>query len=151
MVDRVVAQESSSEALVTSDVAQGMVAAADPEYLQRALSNILRNAIRYAGGTGPIRILAESSDGKVRLVVEDCGPGLPEGELDAVFSPFYRPDAVRTPGTGGAGLGLAIVKGCVEACEGTVICRNRKPSGLEVAIELRSCTFSDNRKDVAKN
>jgi len=68
--------------------------------------------------------------------VEDSGPGLPESELEAVFSPFHTPDTARTPGTGGVGLGLAIVQGCVAACGGTVHCRNRKPHGLEVIVEL---------------
>jgi len=56
--------------------------------------------------------------------------------LDEVFAPFYRPEAARSRDSGGAGLGLAIVKSCVEACGGTVVCRNRKPSGLEVTISL---------------
>jgi two-component system, OmpR family, sensor histidine kinase CpxA len=69
--------------------------------------------------------------------VADSGPGLPEAELEQVFTPFYRPDTARTRETGGAGLGLAIVRTCVEACGGTVVCRNRKPAGLEVAIRLK--------------
>lgn len=56
--------------------------------------------------------------------------------LEEVFEPFYRPEAARSRGTGGAGLGLAIVKSCVAACRGTVKCQNRKPSGLEVTISL---------------
>ncbi len=69
--------------------------------------------------------------------VSDCGPGVPEDQLDAMFDPFYRLEAARERETGGVGLGLAIVKTCVEACEGTVRARNRKPSGLEVEIRLR--------------
>ena len=70
------------------------------------------------------------------LTVADCGPGLPEQSLDDIFTPFYRPEAARNRDTGGAGLGLAIVKSCIEACRGTVVCRNRQPSGLEVTIAL---------------
>jgi two-component system sensor histidine kinase CpxA len=72
----------------------------------------------------------------VALTVADCGQGLPEAELEEVFTPFYRPEASRTRESGGAGLGLAIVKSCVELCRGTVKCRNRQPSGLEVTIHL---------------
>ena len=63
---------------------------------------------------------------------------MPDSELDAVFEPFYRPDVSRDRETGGVGLGLAIVRACIEACGGSVHWRNRKPTGLEVVIELRS-------------
>lgn len=136
---RIVAlQEQAEGSEVTVDVPEALIALADAEYLQRALANLIRNAIRYAGNAGPIRVTAQTNGDRVRILVQDSGPGLPQADLDAVFSPFYRPDTVRTPGTGGAGLGLAIVKGCVEACRGSVSCRNRTPSGLEVTIELES-------------
>ncbi len=59
------------------------------------------------------------------LTVEDCGPGIPETELQRIFDPFHRLDASRDRQTGGVGLGLAIVKTCVEACQGTVVAANR--------------------------
>ena len=117
----------------------GLTVLADREHLGRALGNVLRNAIQYAGEAGPIRVSAERAGEMVHLKVTDCGAGLPEGELEAVFTPFHRLDAARTPGTGGTGLGLAIVKSAVEACGGTVWCRNRKPAGLEVILALRGC------------
>ena len=49
-------------------------------------------------------------------------------------------DTSRTRETGGAGLGLSIVKTCVETCRGTVVCRNRRPHGLEVVIRLNAST-----------
>jgi two-component system sensor histidine kinase CpxA len=110
---------------------------ADRDYLERALGNVLRNSIAYAGAAGPIGVRAERGPGTVRLIVHDLGPGLPESELEAVFSPFYRVDVVRTPGTGGSGLGLAIVRNCIDACGGSVVCRNGKQSGLEVVISLK--------------
>ncbi len=110
----------------------------EPELLTRALSNLLRNAIRYAGDAGPITITAEPRDGQVLLTISDCGPGIPEAELQRIFDPFYRLDASRDRETGGVGLGLAIVKTCVEACQGTVVAENRVPSGLQVMITLRA-------------
>ena len=111
---------------------------AEPDLLTRALSNLLRNAIRYAGKAGPIAITAVPRDKRVALTVEDCGPGIPEAELQRVFDPFYRLDASRDRQTGGVGLGLAIVKTCVEACRGTVVATNRLPTGLQVTITLRA-------------
>jgi len=71
-------------------------------------------------------------------VVSDSGPGLAEEDLDRIFTPFYRPEASRNRESGGTGLGLAIVRSCVESCQGTVQCRNRKPRGLELEIRLKS-------------
>jgi two-component system sensor histidine kinase CpxA len=107
-----------------------------PDYLFRSLSNLVRNALRYAADAGPITISATDDGNSVWIRIADQGPGLPEGELDEVFKPFYRPEFVRQRETGGAGLGLAIVRSCIEACGGAVQCRNRSPKGLEVEIRL---------------
>ena len=75
------------------------------------------------------------------ITVADCGSGVPEAELAQIFDPFYRLDSSRDASTGGVGLGLAIVKTCIESCRGTVSCRNRQPSGLEVALRLQSASL----------
>jgi signal transduction histidine kinase len=111
---------------------------ADTEFLIRSLANVVRNAVRYAGNRGPIRISANQTDDHVQIRVTDSGPGVPEDSLDKIFAPFYRIDDARDRQTGGAGLGLAIVRTCIEACGGLVECRNRRPSGLEVRIQLRA-------------
>ena len=64
--------------------------------------------------------------------------GLPEEEVERVFTPFYRVETSRNRALGGVGLGLAIVRNCVDACRGTVRCRNRVPAGLEVEIRLKA-------------
>ena len=79
---------------------------------------------------------ASEKEGVVSITVADSGPGIPAAELEEVFKPFYRPELARQRETGGVGLGLAIVKTCVEACGGSVKCRNRSPKGLEVEIRL---------------
>ncbi len=136
-VARVLEREAGDGIKITTAIEEKIAALAQPELLRRALSNVLRNAIRYAGSAGPIEISAEREGGMVVIRVSDRGPGVPEDHLDAMFDPFYRLEASRERETGGVGLGLAIVKTCIEACEGTVRARNRKPSGLEVEIRLR--------------
>jgi two-component system sensor histidine kinase CpxA len=108
--------------------------------LDRALSNLLRNAVRYAGKAGPIEIRAVSDGDTVEITVRDHGPGVPAESLPRIFEPFYRPEAARQRTTGGAGLGLAIVKSCIEACGGSVAARNCDPHGLqaEIMLPLRS-------------
>jgi len=108
----------------------------NPDYLMRAISNLLRNAIRYAGDRGPVTVSARRDRDEISIAVSDHGPGLPEDEIDRVFTPFYRLETSRNRDAGGAGLGLAIVRSCVEACKGSVRCRNLAPSGLEVEIRL---------------
>jgi two-component system sensor histidine kinase CpxA len=117
-----------------------LFAMADREYLLRAVSNLVRNALRYAGSAGPIVVSAHRQNGEVVILVADSGAGIPEEEIDRIFTPFYRLENSRNRQTGGVGLGLAIVRSCVEACHGKVLCRNRKPSGLEVEIRLIAAT-----------
>ena len=138
IVQQAAARERSDGAQIDVAIPEPVKAMAEPNLLLRAISNLVRNAVRYAGADGPITISAEREGDTVVIMVADSGPGLPAEELDRVFTPFYRLDASRNRDTGGAGLGLAIVKSCVEASGGTVECRNREPRGLEVLIRLRA-------------
>lgn len=135
-VRRVIEREAPTESQLEMHVGEQVEVIANPEYLFRSLANVIRNAIRYAGTFGPITISATNGNNEVAITVADNGPGLPESELDQVFKPFYRPEFARQRETGGVGLGLAIVRNCIEACDGSVSCRNRNPRGLEVDIRL---------------
>ncbi|HUD46936.1 MAG TPA: HAMP domain-containing sensor histidine kinase [Candidatus Baltobacteraceae bacterium] len=137
-LDKAVRRETSDVAglQVHVEVQPDLLAIADPELLARAVANLVRNSVRYAGSAGPISVVANLDGDAVRITVADRGPGVPAADLPRIFDPFYRVDASRDRATGGVGLGLAIVKTCVEACGGSVACRNREPSGLEVTIRL---------------
>ncbi len=136
LVERVLARERADNATVDVRLDEGMAVWAEPECLFRALCNIVRNAVRYAGAAGPIEVTAQRDSEQVAIHVMDHGPGVPEDELENLFRPFYRPEFARQRETGGTGLGLAIVRDCVEACGGTVHCRNRQPVGFEVQITV---------------
>ncbi|HEY9683949.1 MAG TPA: HAMP domain-containing sensor histidine kinase [Oculatellaceae cyanobacterium] len=110
---------------------------ADAVLLSRAISNVLRNAVRYAGDKGPITITAERHSDQVSITISDRGNGVPEEALSRLAEPFFRPEASRSRSSGGVGLGLAIVKSCIEACNGTVIFRNRAQGGFEVEMRLQ--------------
>lgn len=101
--------------------------------LDRALGNVLRNAVRYATD---IEIHASGQNDRVIIQVLDQGPGVPADSLARLFEPFYRPEAARGRNTGGSGLGLAITKRCIEACGGSVTARNREGGGLIVEFHL---------------
>jgi len=109
---------------------------AHPDYLLRAFSNVVRNSVRYAGDAGPVTVKAAANGRDVAIVFADSGPGVPADALDRIFTPFYRVEQSRNRRTGGTGLGLAIVRSSIEACKGSVECRNREPSGLEVIVRL---------------
>jgi two-component system, OmpR family, sensor histidine kinase CpxA len=138
VVRRVLSREAPSEGQVGVQVEEGLAVLAEPELLARALGNVVRNAVRYAGHAGPIQLAAARKHGAVTISVADQGPGVPESSLQQIFDPFFRSESSRSRETGGMGLGLAIVKTCVEACQGSVTARNRQPSGLAVEIVLRA-------------
>lgn len=110
---------------------------ADHTLLARALGNLVRNALRYAGDTAQITLRAERHADHVLVVVDDDGPGVPPEALARLGEPFYRPESARTRETGGVGLGLAIVRSGVAACGGEVRFSNRQPHGFRAEIQLR--------------
>lgn len=137
VVRKVVGKEAGPAAAVHVDVPDDLQVLASELHVTRSLANLVRNSLRYAGAEGPIWIsAAEQRAGEVAIRVADAGPGVPEPELERIMDTFYRREESRTRQSGGAGLGLAIVRAGIEACQGTVVCRNRKPKGLEVTITL---------------
>jgi signal transduction histidine kinase len=136
MIQRVVDREGAAAVKLNLDVPHDLKVKADPTLLARALGNLLRNAVRYAGQAGTIELSASREVSRVKIIIGDQGPGIPVDDLPRIFDPFSRPEQDRSRDTGGAGLGLSIVKSCVEGCGGTVTCRNRDPKGLEFSVIL---------------
>jgi two-component system, OmpR family, sensor histidine kinase MprB len=98
--------------------------------LERAISNLVDNAVKWSPPDQPIEVAV---DGRT-VTVRDRGPGIPEVDLPHVFDRFHRAITART--TPGAGLGLAIVEHIVSAHEGSVFARNRAGGGAEVGFTL---------------
>lgn len=121
---------------ITLDAAADLRATADPELLARALANLIRNALRYAGDAGPIAVTARQDGNRTLIAVEDQGPGVPATDLDRLGEPFFRPELARTRESGGVGLGLAIVRNSIIACGGEVRFANRVPHGFRAEIRL---------------
>lgn len=108
---------------------------AAPMALRRLLGNLLSNAQRY-GDAGTVELLARRDKGALLIGVLDRGSGIPHDQLEAVFRPFHRVDASRSPGTGGSGLGLAIVRQLAQANGWTVSLENRTGGGLAAWVTL---------------
>jgi two-component system OmpR family sensor kinase len=96
----------------------------DESRLRHAVANLLDNALRHTPAGTPIDVSlmrvpgVDDSGDEARLEVRDYGPGLNQDQVSLVFERFYRTDAARSRGLGGAGLGLAIVAAIIEAHEG---------------------------------
>ena len=104
----------------------------DPALLERVLSNLLGNALKFAGaGTVTCRIGLIAD--RLTITVSDEGPGFPENALPRLFQVYSRPENTSKPGTG---LGLHIVRDMVDRAGGTITARNRPEGGAEVAIDL---------------
>ncbi|MCC7446213.1 MAG: two-component sensor histidine kinase, partial [Anaerolineae bacterium] len=101
--------------------------------MEQVLVNLLNNICNYTPPGSPATITAVQTDGKVKLLVSDSGPGLPPDDLDRVFDKFYRAPGVAT---GGTGLGLSICRGLVEAHRGTLTAENIPGSGARFIIHI---------------
>lgn len=136
VVRRAASREGLDADEISGPIPAGLKVQAHAELLQRAIANVLRNALVHAPESPSIEVEVERQGEGVILTIADHGPGVPEECLARLFEPFYRVDTSRARETGGTGLGLAIVKTGVDACGGTVQARNREGGGLEVRMEL---------------
>jgi two-component system osmolarity sensor histidine kinase EnvZ len=103
--------------------------------VRRAITNLVDNALRYAGE--PIELRTAPCAGGVAIEVLDRGPGIPESEAERLKRPFTRLDSARS-GRGGSGLGLAIVERVARAHGGTLKLQPRPGGGLAARFEIRS-------------
>lgn len=105
----------------------------DADALRSLVRNLIDNALKYGGRPPQVRIHLERGHGAATVVVDDGGPGIPEGERERVFDRFHR----REPGRGsGSGLGLAIVRTVARAHGGSVRLANSPLGGLRVEVRL---------------
>ncbi len=87
--------------------------------MEHVLSNLVDNAVKYAGEGARVVVRGREEDSFVRVEVSDTGPGIEARHLPRLFERFYRVDAGRSRELGGTGLGLAIVRHLVEAMGGS--------------------------------
>jgi signal transduction histidine kinase len=101
--------------------------------VRRVLSNLLDNALKYAGHAG----VELKIEGDVALaIVEDHGPGVPAGMEEAIFEPFRRLEPSRNRKTGGVGLGLAIARNLARGHGGDIVLEPAAPHGARFVFSL---------------
>lgn len=104
--------------------------------LERAISNLLLNAINYNRPDGEVRIDVRRADATARISVVDNGIGISTQDISRIFERFYRVDKARSRDTGGTGLGLSIVKHIVERAGGTVVVESQLGKGSIFTLVL---------------
>lgn len=106
---------------------------ADMAAVRRILSNLLDNALKFAGHA---RLKLEISGDSALAIIEDDGPGVPEDMCEAVFEPFRRLEPSRNRETGGVGLGLAIARNLARGHGGDVVLDSAAPAGARFVFSL---------------
>ncbi|UCD35462.1 MAG: sensor histidine kinase, partial [Nitrospiraceae bacterium] len=99
-------------------------------HMERALVNLINNAIEASEGGRSVSVRGEADDQKVRISIRDYGSGMDKETLDNIFIPFY------TKKSYGTGLGMAIAKKIIEGHKGAIHIESRVNAGTEVVVEL---------------
>jgi signal transduction histidine kinase len=104
------------------------------EQLARVVTNLVDNAARHAQHRVAVGVTGDGR--RVRLTVDDDGPGVPEGDRERVFERFTRLDDARARDAGGAGLGLAVVRSIAERHRGTAFVETSTLGGARAVLDL---------------
>ncbi|WP_432011779.1 ATP-binding protein [Streptomyces cucumeris] len=125
------------EASVTLDIPEELpMVAVDPGLLERAVANIVENAVKYSPPDSSVLVAASALGERVELRVADRGPGVPDTAKDRIFEPFQRyGDAPRGAGVG---LGLAVARGFAEAMGGRLAAEDTPGGGMTMVLTLRA-------------
>ncbi|MEU7719579.1 sensor histidine kinase [Streptomyces tibetensis] len=110
--------------------------AVDPGLLERAVANLVENAVKYSPSGAPVLVAASALADRVELRVVDRGPGVPDEAKDRIFEPFQRHG--DAPRGAGVGLGLAVARGFAEAMGGTLNAEDTPGGGLTMVLSLRA-------------
>ena len=124
--------------VVAADI-QKLSVPGDATLLNRALRNVIHNAIRFTAPGTEIEVNARRDGNRAVVTVRDHGQGVSEKDLDKIFLPYYRTDGARERSRGGTGLGLAITKRIIESHGGEVFASNAPSGGLLVTMSLAAC------------
>ena len=107
-----------------------------PDYLERAISNLIDNAIKYSPEGGSVVVSISYNHEFVTVEVQDNGIGIPAADLDRIFERFYRVDRSRSREMGGTGLGLSIVKHVVQVHHGAVEVTSTPGQGAKFRMRI---------------
>ena len=121
--------------ILVNEVDSSVVVKVDARRLERMLTNLVDNGIKFGGDDATVKIKYES-DSRDKIIVEDNGEGIPSQHLERVFERFYRVDRARSRDMGGTGLGLALVKHLALLHGGEVTVTSELGKGTSFTIHL---------------
>jgi signal transduction histidine kinase len=121
---------------ITAHLPAAAVAAADEDALRQVLLNLLDNAVKYGPSGQEVVVAVETPPGRVRLSVDDQGPGVPPRERRRIFRRFVRLPRERAGAVAGAGIGLAVVAELVALHRGGAWVEEGTRGGARFAVEL---------------
>jgi len=109
---------------------------ADAGRLRQVLDNLVSNALKFTPAGGSVILSAANGNGPLRVEVTDTGIGIPQDEVDQLFSRFYRASTATRRAIPGTGLGLVIARAIVEGHGGTISLASREGEGTRVTVTL---------------
>ncbi|MCA9360740.1 PAS domain-containing sensor histidine kinase [Candidatus Nomurabacteria bacterium] len=113
----------------------------DSRLIHIVVSNLMSNAVKYSKNNSALTFSYELVGDKVQIIVADDGIGIPEGELDKLFTKFYRASNAQSHQTEGTGLGLYIVKQSVEQLGGEISVESRENDGAKFVVQIPTTNF----------
>jgi signal transduction histidine kinase len=114
--------------------AEPVIVSFDRGRLRHVIDNVVGNALKYSGGTVAVRIAA--AEAGVSIEVADTGIGIPEGEVERIFTRFGRGTNARSRGISGSGVGLYVAKKIVDVHGGRLVVRSVENQGSTFSIIL---------------
>jgi signal transduction histidine kinase len=127
---------ASRQVELETDLSENVIVLADTDALRQLLLNLLDNAVKFGPRGQTVRIALVGKDGRAVLTIADQGPGVPAGERERIWEPYYRGSTEATRAVGGSGIGLAIVRETVARLQGTASVTQVPSGGAEFRVEL---------------
>jgi two-component system cell cycle sensor histidine kinase PleC len=121
---------------VTVDVSADLVIEADPAAIERILTTLMRNAVKFSPEGGAVEVGAAAAAEQIYFYVEDTGPGIADEDVARLGRPFEQGDVVMANGMKGSGLGLAIANSLIELHGGTLRLGSRPGEGAVAVVAL---------------
>jgi two-component system osmolarity sensor histidine kinase EnvZ len=133
LLDDVVSGARRNGATIALAAERGLTVPLRPNAFKRCITNLVSNAQRHADR---IEIRAARERDAIEIVVDDDGPGIPAGDREEVFKPFYRRESSRNQQTGGIGLGLTIARDIMRGHGGDILLEDAPQGGVRARVRL---------------
>lgn len=124
----------AQEVSIHTSLAEDCLISANEDSIYQVIFNLAENAMKYNVQGGSVYITLCADEGMARLIVEDTGIGIPDEDMEHIFSRFYRVDKARSREAGGSGLGLSIVHDAVASFGGSISVQHAEGGGTRFTV-----------------